>query len=787
MWSLFTRDPLKEFAYEVEQELPGIENRSDWQFCLGKHKTTGSPVTILKFPIAERNEAQKKRAKNYFKTLKTMKHPNILTYIDGIETEKEMLLVTEYSTPLKVYLQDEIERGPRREMAISWGLHQISKGLSFLNKDCNLVHNNICISSVFVTENGEWKLAGFEYIYSAKENVDYGPRLSSLAAYEPPEGFSGVRPPKAKLAIDSWGLGCLIWECYNTPITRSNQLKDTHEIPKSLLPVYIELLSTNVKIRPTSLKFIELCRKNRCYMDNKFVDCMLFLEEIQIKEELEKNNFFSSLSSVIDSFPKRACTKRILPQLLNAFDFSNIGSAILPPLFKIGGLLETEDYQKYIVPCIVKLFSSTDRATRVKLLQEMETFCQHLSADIVNSKIFPNVVNGFVDTNPVVRENTIKAMIHLSPKLNYKNLNEELMKHFARLQSKDDQGGIRTNTTVCLGKIACHLDPRNRQKILISAYTRALKDPFPPARQAGVLAIAASHHLFTLAESAHRLLPCLSPLTLDLDKNVRDQAFRAMKCFLGKLEKVSEDPDSITEMEKDVNVGGVTRGSSAAASWAGWAVSGMSTLTHKLYKNNKDRTPPKKTTVNKPKSPEASRQPDNTSETRTETTTPENVSDDESECGWDKVENWGNMNDSTEDTENTNSKDGWDDEEWGDMDETANDGNDSFVETEGNHNTVSSYNWGQDVNNDDFFNSLVSKDKPKKTLSKSTPATNTEKTSWESNSWDTENWDPIEEPPADDHKKKMIEKQAERKRQIEQKRAARQASGAMKLGSKKLT
>ena len=53
-------------------------------------------------------------------------------------------------------------------------------------------------------------------------------------------------------------------------------------------------------------------------------------------------------------------------------------------------------------------------------------------------------------------------MLHLAPKLNYKNLNEELLKQFARLQAKDDQGGIRTNTTVCLGKIACHLNPQVR-------------------------------------------------------------------------------------------------------------------------------------------------------------------------------------------------------------------------------------------------------------------------------------------------------------------------------------
>lgn len=37
-----------------------------------------------------------------------------------------MLLVVEYVIPLKTYLRDEIEHGPRREMAISWGLHQIA-------------------------------------------------------------------------------------------------------------------------------------------------------------------------------------------------------------------------------------------------------------------------------------------------------------------------------------------------------------------------------------------------------------------------------------------------------------------------------------------------------------------------------------------------------------------------------------------------------------------------------------------------------------------------------------
>lgn len=49
-------------------------------------------------------------------------------------------------------------------------------------------------------------------------------------------------------------------------------------------------------------------------------------------------------------------------------------------------------------------------------------------------------------------------MLLMAPKLNEANLNQELMRHFARLQARDEQGPIRCNTTVCLGKIASYLN-----------------------------------------------------------------------------------------------------------------------------------------------------------------------------------------------------------------------------------------------------------------------------------------------------------------------------------------
>lgn len=58
----------------------------------------------------------------------------------------------------------------------------------------------------------------------------------------------------------------------------------------------------------------------------------------------------------------------------------------------------------------------------------------------------------------------LQSMLLLAPKLNETNLNQELMRHFARLQARDEQGPIRCNTTVCLGKIASYLNAGVKEK-----------------------------------------------------------------------------------------------------------------------------------------------------------------------------------------------------------------------------------------------------------------------------------------------------------------------------------
>lgn len=181
------------------------------------------------------------------------------------------------------------------------------------------------------------------------------------------------------------------------------------QIPKSLTSLYCELVGASPTSRPNPADIITKCRKPSGFFKNDLVDTLLFLEEIQIKDKAEKNRFFGALTNQLDNFPDNVCRQKILPQLITAFEYGDAGSAVLAPMFKLGRLLDEIEYQKRIVPCVVKLFASTDRVTRSRLLQQLDLFINHFQPQIVNDQIFPQVAHGFLDTNPTIREQTVKV------------------------------------------------------------------------------------------------------------------------------------------------------------------------------------------------------------------------------------------------------------------------------------------------------------------------------------------------------------------------------------------
>ncbi|KAF5292820.1 hypothetical protein FQA39_LY13865 [Lamprigera yunnana] len=654
MWSFFSRDPCRDFNYEIGEVVPGFQEKSVWTLHKGKKKGINEEVSVFVYDIKSGSETQLDIAKAAVKRLKTLRHPSVLTFLDSFESDKLLYLASEYVEPLVYHLESLKMEGPQKELYVAWGIFQITRALSFLNNDGNLRHNNVNIWSIYVNTAGEWKLGGVEYVSSAQDNLTIAIKIiPTLEIYDPPEkNDPGKQRQITKCSTDMWGLGCLIWEVFNGPLYQQSFLKNIENIPKQLCPLYCELVGANPTSRPNPADIITRCRKLGGYFKNDLVDTLLFLEEIQIKDKNEKNRFFSNLTPHLDNFPDNVCKHKILPQLITAFEYGDAGSAVLAPMFKLGRLLDEADYQKKIVPCVVKLFASNDRATRSRLLMQLEHFISHLQSGTVNDQIFPQIAHGFMDTNPTIREQTVKSVIHLAPKLNYNNLNVEVLRHFARLQAKDDQGGIRTNTTVCLGKIAQHLHPQIRQKVLISAFIRAMRDPFPPARNAGILALAATQQYYLLSEVSTRILPALCQLTMDSEKTVRDSAFRTIKGFLGKLEKVSEDPSLRESMEADVNTATPSL-SNAAATWAGWAVTAV---TAKFYRSQSDTVKSMNPITSRMLSKPASLEQPSSSSLSTTTSSVTSMTSLEHEDG-------SRGNDSVSDYDYDN----WGDDNWGDM------------------------------------------------------------------------------------------------------------------------
>lgn len=547
----------------------------------------GGEVSVFVWEGAE----QRFHGQKCIKRLKTLRHPAVLKYVADGENETTLMLATEKAEAMVSHLErmrdDEEMTKKQMDLYLSWGIYQVLRGVAFLNVDAKLRHNNLHGDAIYVNAAGDWKLFGFEIMDSVESGDFVQPSSPALQKYAAPEVTDlSKRRAATPHSRDMWGIGCVLWEAFNGILPAARNLGQLGDIPSGVSQLYKELVAANPAKRPNPKEKLEAMRRSGGYFKNELIDAIVFLEELQIKEESEKGRFYQNIGSLLDNFPRHVGTRKILPELIKAFEFSNAGAAILGPVLKLGKGMSDEEYVRRIVPCIVKLFASSDRNARYKLLNQVETFVEHLDAKVVNEQVFPQLQSGFVDQEPVIREKTVIAMIHLSPKLNQSNLDDvAVMKHFSRLL-RDEQAGIRTNTTVCLGKIAKYMQFATRQKVLIPAFTGKLRDPFPPCRIASINALAATQSFYTLAETGTKVLPAICTTLTDPEEPVRKQGFKVARGFIDKLQQVSDDPSLKEEMEAEVQKTYSEGAGSTLSSAAGWASWAMGAVGAKFYKSS---------------------------------------------------------------------------------------------------------------------------------------------------------------------------------------------------------
>lgn len=109
------------FPYKKEKQVWSQESDDGYNIILfdGYDTSNKKPVSIFSL-----NPITSNLATNFYRRIKTFKHPNLLNYINGtvVESENSYYIVTEKVIPLSHVLKDLLNHPD----SISWGIYQIS-------------------------------------------------------------------------------------------------------------------------------------------------------------------------------------------------------------------------------------------------------------------------------------------------------------------------------------------------------------------------------------------------------------------------------------------------------------------------------------------------------------------------------------------------------------------------------------------------------------------------------------------------------------------------------------
>ncbi|KAH6899923.1 armadillo-type protein [Thelonectria olida] len=559
-------------------------DESIWTLYNGTKREDGSNCSIFSFDITA-NRSRLPLAKNALKKLRTLRHPGVIKVLDAVETETYIYIATERLVPLRWH----VRRKSLSPETIKWGIHSVARTIKFINGDASSIHGSLKVGSVYTSESGEWKLGGFDVLSSIKDDESiiytYGSIVPDAGRYAPPElargGWDAIKKnPHA--AVDAFNLGTLLFEVFNGDYSGADQAGQTKNIPPTMHSSYKRLCNANPKARISTGNFLDQGSRAGSFFDSPLIKLTEGIDNLDIKSADEREEFLTGLDQLSDDFPEEFFKMKVMPELMKSAEFGGGGPKAVGVVLKISTKLSTEDFESKVSPFVVRMFGNPDRAIRVCLLDNLHLMIDRLPQKIVNDKIFPLLSTGFTDVAPVVREQTLKSVLVIITKLSDRTINGDLLKQLAKT-ANDEQPGIRTNTTICLGKIAKNLGTGSRSKVLIAAFTRSLRDPFVHARNAALLALSATAEYFTEEDSACRILPVVTPLLIDKEKLIREAASRAADVYLQKIKKASASmPDSVLPPPQATDGSAPRMGTpqpTENAGWTGWAIS---SFTNKL-------------------------------------------------------------------------------------------------------------------------------------------------------------------------------------------------------------